>query len=77
LLLPFLLGLHGERQRRRQAQPRDANITVNWAASSLHHTQMSESSVFCYANDIVLTILQLFKLQARWTLGFRFFMAAY
>jgi hypothetical protein len=38
---------------------------------------MSESSVFCYANDIVLTILQLFKLQARWTLGFRFFMAAY
>ncbi|EGG20751.1 histone deacetylase family protein [Cavenderia fasciculata] len=39
---------------------KDSDIAVNWAGG-LHHAKKSESSGFCYTNDIVLCILELLK----------------
>lgn len=41
-----------------------ADIAVNWAGG-LHHAKKSEASGFCYANDIVLAILELLKYHQR------------
>ncbi|XP_050017947.1 histone deacetylase 1-like, partial [Alexandromys fortis] len=40
------------------------DITVNWA-EGLRHAKKSEASGFCYANDIVLAILELLKYHQR------------
>ncbi|CAJ0574494.1 unnamed protein product, partial [Mesorhabditis spiculigera] len=37
-----------------------SDITINWMGG-LHHAKKSEASGFCYANDIVLGILELLK----------------
>ena len=37
-----------------------ADIAINWAGG-LHHAKKCEASGFCYANDIVLAILELLK----------------
>eukprot|EP00965_Chrysotila_dentata_P113782 3761193-Pleurochrysis_carterae.AAC.10 len=41
-----------------------ADIAINWAGG-LHHAKKSEASGFCYANDIVLAILELLKQHKR------------
>eukprot|EP00940_MAST-03C_sp_MAST-3C-sp2_P001501 g1501.t1 len=41
-----------------------ADICINWAGG-LHHAKKSESSGFCYINDIVLAILELLKYHQR------------
>lgn len=41
-----------------------ADIAINWAGG-LHHAKKSEASGFCYANDIVLGILELLKYHQR------------
>ena len=41
-----------------------ADIAVNWAGG-LHHAKKCEASGFCYANDIVLAILELLKVHQR------------
>ena len=38
----------------------NADVAVNWAGG-LHHAKKCEASGFCYANDIVLGILELLK----------------
>lgn len=43
---------------------KEADITVNWAGG-LHHAKKSEASGFCYANDIVVAILELLKYHPR------------
>merc|ERR1712205_253074 len=40
------------------------DIAINWAGG-LHHAKKSEASGFCYANDLVLAILELLKHHAR------------
>ena len=35
-------------------------MSINWAGG-LHHAKKCEASGFCYANDIVLAILELLK----------------
>jgi hypothetical protein len=40
------------------------DIAINWSGG-LHHAKKSESSGFCYVNDIVLGILELLKYHAR------------
>jgi histone deacetylase 1/2 len=40
------------------------DIAINWAGG-LHHAKKSEASGFCYANDIVLAILELLKYHQR------------
>jgi histone deacetylase 1/2 len=42
----------------------DASIAVNWGGG-LHHAKKCEASGFCYANDIVLGILELLKYHPR------------
>ena len=37
-----------------------ADVSINWAGG-LHHAKKCEASGFCYANDIVLAILELLK----------------
>mmetsp|Transcript_7427 Transcript_7427/g.21153 ORF Transcript_7427/g.21153 Transcript_7427/m.21153 type:complete len:343 (-) Transcript_7427:252-1280(-) len=37
-----------------------SEVAINWAGG-LHHAKKSEASGFCYANDIVLAILELLK----------------
>ena len=37
-----------------------ADVAINWAGG-LHHAKKCEASGFCYANDIVLAILELLK----------------
>jgi len=39
---------------------KQADIAINWMGG-LHHAKKSEASGFCYANDIVLAILELLK----------------
>jgi len=41
-----------------------ADIAINWSGG-LHHAKKSESSGFCYINDIVLAILELLKYHQR------------
>ncbi|OQR84036.1 histone deacetylase, partial [Thraustotheca clavata] len=41
-----------------------SDICINWAGG-LHHAKKTEASGFCYANDIVLGILELLKYHAR------------
>jgi len=41
-----------------------ADVAVNWAGG-LHHAKKCEASGFCYANDIVLAILELLKVHQR------------
>ena len=41
-----------------------ADICINWSGG-LHHAKKSESSGFCYVNDIVLAILELLKYHQR------------
>ena len=36
-------------------------VCINWSGG-LHHAKKAEASGFCYANDIVLAILELLKL---------------
>ncbi|KAL3424863.1 histone deacetylase phd1 [Phlyctema vagabunda] len=43
---------------------RESDIAINWSGG-LHHAKKSEASGFCYANDIVLAILQLLRTHAR------------
>ncbi|CAI8057582.1 Histone deacetylase 1 [Geodia barretti] len=38
----------------------ETDIAVNWSRG-LHHAKRSETSGFCYVNDIVLAILELLK----------------
>ena len=38
----------------------DADVAINWAGG-LHHAKKCEASGFCYANDIVLAILELLR----------------
>ncbi|RDW67780.1 histone deacetylase [Coleophoma cylindrospora] len=38
----------------------ESDIAVNWSGG-LHHAKKSEASGFCYANDIVLAILQMLR----------------
>jgi hypothetical protein len=40
------------------------DVAVNWSGG-LHHAKKSESSGFCYVNDIVLAILELLKYATR------------
>lgn len=42
----------------------EADIAINWAGG-LHHAKKAEASGFCYANDIVLAILELLKYHQR------------
>ncbi|KAG9397574.1 Histone deacetylase superfamily [Carpediemonas membranifera] len=41
-----------------------SDIAVNWMGG-MHHAKRNEASGFCYANDIVLGILELLKVHAR------------
>jgi histone deacetylase 1/2 len=41
-----------------------ADVCINWSGG-LHHAKKSESSGFCYINDIVLSILELLKYHQR------------
>ena len=41
-----------------------ADIAINWSGG-LHHAKRCEASGFCYANDIVIGILELLKLYSR------------
>ena len=41
-----------------------SDVSINWAGG-LHHAKKCEASGFCYANDIVLAILELLKHHAR------------
>ena len=41
-----------------------ADICINWSGG-LHHAKKSESSGFCYVNDIVLAVLELLKYHTR------------
>ena len=43
---------------------KESDITVNWSGG-LHHAKKSEASGFCYANDIVVAILELLKYHPR------------
>lgn len=43
---------------------KEADITINWAGG-LHHAKKAEASGFCYANDIVVAILELLKYHPR------------
>merc|ERR1719265_2589172 len=47
-----------------QLNQKIADITINWAGG-LHHAKKSEASGFCYVNDCVLGILELFKRHQR------------
>ncbi|VEU39011.1 unnamed protein product [Pseudo-nitzschia multistriata] len=47
-----------------QLNQQQADICINWSGG-LHHAKKSESSGFCYINDIVLAILELLKVHAR------------
>ena len=38
----------------------ESDIAINWAGG-LHHAKKTEASGFCFANDIVLAILELLK----------------
>ncbi|RFU25657.1 hypothetical protein B7463_g10685, partial [Scytalidium lignicola] len=42
----------------------DSDIAINWSGG-LHHAKKAEASGFCYANDIVLAILQLLRIHPR------------
>jgi acetoin utilization deacetylase AcuC-like enzyme len=42
----------------------ESDIAINWAGG-LHHAKKTEASGFCFANDIVLAILELLKLHKR------------
>jgi histone deacetylase 1/2 len=42
----------------------EADICINWSGG-LHHAKKGEASGFCYANDIVLAILELLRVHAR------------
>jgi len=42
----------------------EADICINWSGG-LHHAKKGEASGFCYANDIVLSILELLRIHAR------------
>jgi histone deacetylase 1/2 len=42
----------------------ESNICINWSGG-LHHAKKGEASGFCYANDIVLGILELLRYHAR------------
>ena len=41
-----------------------ADIAINWSGG-MHHAKRNEASGFCYANDIVLGILELLKVHER------------
>ena len=41
-----------------------ADICINWGGG-LHHAKKGEASGFCYANDIVLSILELLRVHPR------------
>lgn len=43
---------------------KESDIAINWSGG-LHHAKKSEASGFCYANDIVLAILQLLRYHTR------------
>lgn len=43
---------------------KESDIAINWMGG-LHHAKKSEASGFCYANDIVLAILELLKQHGR------------
>lgn len=42
----------------------ESDIAINWSGG-LHHAKKAEASGFCYANDIVLAILQLLRIHPR------------
>jgi histone deacetylase 1/2 len=41
-----------------------SDVAINWSGG-LHHAKKSEASGFCYANDLVLAILELLKTHSR------------
>jgi histone deacetylase 1/2 len=41
-----------------------SDVAINWSGG-LHHAKKAEASGFCYANDLVLSILELLKAHAR------------
>jgi len=48
----------------RQLNRNACDVAINWSGG-MHHARMDEASGFCYANDIVLGILELLKVHPR------------
>ena len=64
-LFPFCqASVGGSLGGARRLNEGDSDVAINWAGG-LHHAKRGEASGFCYANDIVLAILELLRIHKR------------